>query len=388
MAAEDIYAAALGDYYKQIAGNNPWMNTRVADPGYDSEQGFWSNFLTPAVSRLAEGLMQGYGTAQVKSEQDQYKKDLLEMMQQPAEQRQAAFASDPRFADLAVQEQLQQRRQEREYAQKLKETEELARVGARGKAMGEQSAQPIVDYNTPPSNPMMLPEKQREALVPGIGYVLDSKDREKVQKGDDAFQATLAALNTVRELRKAVGVEDINSPENAAAKAAVSDFITKTGKAEELGALDVGLQNVLKPQLPSSGLESDSWFPGKSIYERIRNSISGDPVLAGIDQTEKQLIENYQNKLKGRMGHTFVDPAEYVNQLKGNIGGRVTQDLSNTFPSVKKRLNDESKPKGPDLLQSLPVVGDLFSEQKPQLRKYRTLRNPQTGETQKIWVDE
>ncbi len=397
MAAEDIYAAALGDYYKQIAGNNPWANAQVQVPGNDPESGFWSNFLAPVASRLAEGLMRGYGNQQVKKEQSEYKNDLLNIMSQPPEKRADAFASDPRFADLQIQERLQQQKQQREYEQKIKEAGDIARITAREKAIGERQAQPIVDYNTSPGNPMNLPEKQRELLVPGIGYALNPKNAEALTTGDESFKSALAALNTVRELRKAVGVENINSNENAAAESAVTDFLFKIKQAEQAGSLDKGLVETIAGQIPTTGLKSDSLIPGMGLYEKARNAITGDdPVLATLDQTEKQLLENYQNKLKGRLGNAFVNPDEYTKGLQGSIGGNVRQDLANRFPSVK-----ESQSPKQSFLGSLPVVGDYLKE--PQTspppmnsaasitagkQRYVDRRNPATGEIVRFLVND
>ena len=72
---------------------------------------------------------------------------------------------------------------------------------------------------------MQLPEKQRELLVPNIGYALTPTDATNVKQGDEALQSALSSLNTMRDLRKSVGVESYNSPEDAAVKAAATDFL-------------------------------------------------------------------------------------------------------------------------------------------------------------------
>ena len=82
----------------------------------------------------------------------------------------------------------------------------------------------------------------------------------------------------------------------------------------------------MKNLIPSTGLVTDSWIPGMGMYERARNLL-GDPVLSQLDQAEKQLIQNYQSKLGGRLGQSFVNPSDYTQKLQSQIGDRVRQDL-------------------------------------------------------------
>ena len=104
----------------------------------------------------------------------------------------------------------------------------------------------------------------------------------------------------------------------------------------------------MKNLIPSTGLVTDSWIPGMGMYERARNLL-GDPVLSQLDQAEKQLIQNYQSKLGGRLGQSFVNPSDYTQKLQSQIGDRVRQDLANTFPSVKDQFGQPASVPPPDV---------------------------------------
>ena len=78
----------------------------------------FGEFPHPSHYQTSRGLMHGYGQSQVDEEKQKAFQDLQDIMQQPEDKRATALKSDPRFAELNIQSQLQKQMQDKNIKEK------------------------------------------------------------------------------------------------------------------------------------------------------------------------------------------------------------------------------------------------------------------------------